>query len=43
MILFNSFKSPSGFIKSIKVYQSNFGKDKMQQEQIFGPQGIWND
>ena len=26
MILFNSFKGPAGFLKSIKVYQSNFGK-----------------
>jgi len=43
MILFNSFKSSSGFIKSIKVYQSNFGKEQMEQEETFGPQGIWND
>lgn len=43
MILFNSFKGPAGFINSIKVYQSNFGKEKMEQEAVFGPQGIWND
>lgn len=43
MILFNSFKPASGFLKSIKVYQSIFGKEKMEQEEIFGPQGIWND
>jgi hypothetical protein len=43
MILFNSFKPTAGFLKSVKVYQSNFGKEKMQQEETFGPQGIWND
>lgn len=43
MILFNSFKSTGGIIKSVKVYQSNFGKERMEQEEVFGPQGIWND
>ena len=43
MILFNSFKGPAGVIKSVKVYQSNFGKERMEQEAVFGPQGIWND
>lgn len=32
MILFNSFKPATGLIKSIKVYQSNFGKERMEQE-----------
>jgi hypothetical protein len=43
MILFNSFKGSAGVIKSVKVYQSNFGKERMEQEAVFGPQGIWND
>ena len=43
MILFNSFKQPTGLIKSIKVYQSNIGKEKMENEEKYGPQGIWKD
>ena len=43
MILFNSFKPPTGLIKSIKVYQSNIGKEKMENEEKYGPQGIWKD
>lgn len=43
MILFNSFKPIGGFLKSVKVYQSNFGKERMEQEEVFGPHGIWND
>lgn len=29
MIIFNSFKQKSGFIKNIKVYMSNLGKEKL--------------
>jgi hypothetical protein len=43
MILFSSFKSSEGFVKSVKVYQSNLGKEKMQEEETFGPQGIWKE
>ena len=42
MILFNSFKSKSGYIKSIKVYMSNIGKEKLEEEEKHGPTGIWN-
>ena len=30
MILFNSFKTSTGFIKRIRVYMSNIGKEKLQ-------------
>ena len=43
MILFNSFKPQTGYIKNVKVYQSNLGKERMEQEELFGPQDIWKD
>lgn len=42
MILFSSFKPAAGTILSISVYYSQIGKEKMQLEEKFGPQGIWN-
>lgn len=41
MLLFSSFKTNSGYIKSIKVYMSNIGKEKLKEEEQHGPQGIW--
>lgn len=41
MLLFNSFKTSNGYIKSLKVYMSNIGKIKMEEEEKHGPQGIW--
>jgi len=32
MILFTSFKPKSGSIKSVKVYMSNLGKEKLEAE-----------
>lgn len=29
MILFNSFKQKAGFIRNVKVYMSNIGKEKL--------------
>ena len=43
MLLFSSFKTSSGFIKSVKVYMSNIGKEKLELEEKYGPQGIWRD
>lgn len=43
MLLFNSFKTNTGYIKSIKIYMSNIGKEKLELEEKYGPQGIWND
>jgi hypothetical protein len=41
MLLFSSFKTNSGYIKTVKVYMSNIGKEKIKEEEQYGPQGIW--
>jgi hypothetical protein len=42
MLLFSSFKPAAGTILSVTVYYSQIGKEKMQIEERYGPQGIWN-
>jgi len=39
-VLFNSFKPESGSVISVTVYPSEFGKQRMEEEQIKGPQEI---
>jgi hypothetical protein len=41
MILFSSFKPNTGFILKITVYYSDFGKIRMQEEEEYGPQQLW--
>lgn len=43
MLLFSSIKPSAGFIKTIKIYMSNYGKQKLEEEEKYGPQGIWNE
>ncbi|KAJ8977772.1 hypothetical protein NQ317_001683 [Molorchus minor] len=37
MVLFNSFLHSGGAIKSVVIYPSDFGKKRMQEEEIKGP------
>lgn len=37
MVLFNSFLPPGGCIESIAIYPSEFGKERMKEEEIKGP------
>jgi hypothetical protein len=38
---FISSFTPPGALKSVKVYQSDFGKEQMEKEKIHGPTGLW--
>ncbi|XP_041526383.1 ESF1 homolog [Microtus oregoni] len=37
LALFNSFKPKGGVVFSVKIYPSEFGKERMKEEQIQGP------
>ncbi|XP_007450258.1 PREDICTED: ESF1 homolog [Lipotes vexillifer] len=37
LALFNSFKPKGGVIFSVKIYASEFGKERMKEEQVQGP------
>lgn len=43
MLFLSSFVPRSGFIKSVTVYPSEFGLERMKQEDTLGPQGIWSE
>ena len=38
---FLSSFTPPGAVKSVKVYQSDFGKEQMEKEKVHGPTGLW--
>jgi hypothetical protein len=40
-VTLQSFCPSGGSVKSVIVYQSDFGKEQMEKEQQLGPQGIW--
>uniref|UniRef100_V9KF90 ESF1-like protein n=1 Tax=Callorhinchus milii TaxID=7868 RepID=V9KF90_CALMI len=37
LVLFNSFKPTGGVVFSVKIYPSEFGKERLQEEQMHGP------
>ncbi|XP_054728274.1 ESF1 homolog [Anastrepha obliqua] len=37
MVLFSSFLPPGGSVLSVKIYPSEFGKERMREEDIHGP------
>ena len=41
MVLFSSFAPTGGSIKKVSVYQSEFGKKKMEEELVNGPVEIF--
>ncbi|XP_058119608.1 ESF1 homolog [Anopheles ziemanni] len=40
MVLLNSFLTPGSTIKSVAIYPSEFGKERMQEEETRGPQEL---
>lgn len=43
MLFLSSMAPRNGFIRSVTVYPSEFGIERMEQEEKLGPQGIWRD
>ncbi|KAG8443880.1 hypothetical protein GDO86_009177 [Hymenochirus boettgeri] len=42
LALFNSFKPKGGIVLSVKIYPSEFGKERMKQEEFHGPLELKN-
>lgn len=40
MVLLNSFLPPGGSILSVRIYQSDYGKERMVEEEMKGPQEL---
>ena len=41
MTVFSSFCKEKNCIKKVEIYPSSFGKEKMKNDSLYGPQGIW--
>ncbi|KAH7491564.1 hypothetical protein KRP22_002969 [Phytophthora ramorum] len=41
--LCQSFAPPTGAVQNVTIYPSDFGLEKMKEEEQHGPQGLWDD
>ena len=42
-VLFNSFKPQNGLVHFVKIYTSDFGKERLEKEEIEGPAELLED
>jgi len=43
MTIFSSLSKRKCGIKKVEIYISNYGKEQIQKDSLYGPQGIWKD